>query len=503
MDMARVVTNMAPAQIPTHRWACGLRSAGALTLLSCVPLLAAAWDQTYLQGLLSATPQGGWVKVSTGTFGSSWPTGADLTPPTPSTPRAVVRAWSGFGWDSARGDLLLFGGGHANYAGNEVYTWHGTNGQWERGTLPSRVDLTNGWVVGNGAPQSSHTYETNIYVPINDRVVVFGGANWPFGYALEYQGARTGVWWWDPALADPNRVGGATGTGWDSARLGANSWQVRTNDPWVGTSPVTGPGYIYGSTGYRQEGGKDVVYVTMDTNASGFPSLYRYQLGTSSTPDVWQRVGVTGNSVLYSGAATIDTNRGLFVRTASVGVSYQTDLALWNLANNNSANPNANASFGVSLVDSQGVQWQPNDSTSIDYDVANDQYVIWDGTDGGSVWVTRPSYLTNGSLSPTWTVELVNSTTVAQPTGNFDDGVLGKWKYVAELGAFVALDSFQDANNDAAVWLYRPMASTVPEPGAAGLMAVGLGLGLLWHSRRRHTGGRAAFNGPGLPAARD
>lgn len=462
-----------------------LRRVVSIGCLSLVPLVAAAWDQTYLQGLLAGTPEGGWVKVSSGSFESVWPTGADATPPTPGNPRQVVRAWSGIGWDSTRGSLLLFGGGHANYAGNEVYVWKGTDGQWSLGTLPSRVDLTTGWVAGNGAPQSSHTYETNIYAPINDRFVVFGGANWPYGYPQEYQGARTGVWWWNPALADSSRVGGADGTGWDPSRLGSNSWQVRPFDPWVGASPLSGPGYIYGTTGYRQEAGKDVIYVTMDMFGSGFPGLYRYQLGSPAIADVWQKVGVTGNSVLFSGAATVDTTRGLFVRTASVGNTFQTDLAVWNLANNNAANPNANPSFGVSLIDPQGGQWQPNDSTSIDYDAGNDQFVIWDGTNGGSVWVTRPSYLPNGSLSSTWTVELVASSTAAQPSGNFADGVLGKWKYVAELGAFIALDSFQDATNDAPVWLYRPIAATVPEPGGAGMIVMGLGLGLLWFRRRR------------------
>lgn len=466
------------------------RAAAALAALCLAPLSATAWDQAYLEGLLASTPAGGWVEVSTTTFSSVWPTGADAVPPTPGSPRQVVRAWSGFAWDSARGNLLLFGGGHANYAGNEVYVWQGNNGQWTRGTLPSQVNLTTGWVEGNGAPISSHTYQTNIYVPINDRFVVFGGAGWPNGQPQEYQGLRTGVWWWNPALADPNKVGGANGTGWDPTRSGSNSWQVRPYDPWVGLPWTTEPGYIYGTTGYRQEGGKDVIYVTMDSFGSGFPDLYRYELGSPTTPDSWQKVGITGNSVLYSGAATVDPGRGLFVRTAKVGVTYQTDLAVWDLSKNNAANPGANPSFGVDLVDSQGADWQPNYSTSIDYDAVNDQFVIWDGTNGGNVWVTRPTYLSNGKLSSTWTVQLMTSTTSVQPAGNFADGVLGKWKYVAELGAFIALDSFNDATNDSTVWLYRPMAMSVPEPRGSGLMLIGLALGLLLFCRRRLSPGR-------------
>jgi hypothetical protein len=454
------------------------RASRAVAALFCVGVtcspVARAWDQAYLQGLLDATPAGGWVSASTTTFQSAWPTGTDLPPPTPGGPRQVVRAWSGIAWDSTRGDLLLFGGGHANYIGNEVYVWKGATGAWSLGTLPSQSDLNTALITGDGAPQSSHTYQTNTYVPLNDRFVVFGGAGWKYGYALFDANGRTGPWWWDPSLADSTKVGGADGTGWNPARSGSQSWQVRPYDPWVGTSAAEGPGYIYGATAYRQEAGKDVIYITMDRNASGFPDLYRYELGTTTTPDVWQRVGVTGNSVMYSGAAAIDQSRGLFVRTALPGTTYQTDLAVWNLANNNPSNPTANASFGVSLVDSTGGAWVPNFATSIDYDTVDDQFVIWDGRDRGTVWVTRPQYLANGSLSPTWTIYKVTATSASQPIGMHDDGVLGKWEYVEELGAFVALDSYQDSTNDATVWLYKPLAAAVPEPGAWALMLSGL-----------------------------
>ncbi len=75
-----------------------------------------------LASLLSATPPGGWVKASTNFYSDAWPTGADATN---SWPGAVVRAWSSFAWDSGRGNMMLWGGGHANYVGNEMYVWNG------------------------------------------------------------------------------------------------------------------------------------------------------------------------------------------------------------------------------------------------------------------------------------------------------------------------------------------------------------------------------------------
>lgn len=459
----------------------------ASLLASSVPAAKAA-DLTYLQSLLDATPAGGWVQASTATFATAWPTGADLPPPLPSGPRAVAYAWSGVGWDSQRGNLLLFGGGHANYVGNEVYVWHGSDGTWSLGSLPSRVDTSSGlgYVMGNDAPQSSHTYQTNIYVPVNDRFVVFGGASWNTGNSLANANGRTGAWWWDPALADPTKVGGGDGTGWNATRLGSGAWQVRPYDPWVGGNPSSmTPNYIYGTTASRIEGGHDVIYLTMDQNASGFPKLYRYELGSASTPDTWQTVGVTASSYLSSGAATIDTTRGLFVRTAMrSGATYLSDLAVWDLSKNNAANPNANRETSIQLQDTTGAAWDTNFATSIDYDAANDQYVMWDSRNRGTVWVTKPEYLGNGSLDPVWTVVRMDSTSATQPVGGHSDGVLGKWEYVEELGAFVAMDSYNFSTDDAAIWLYKPLAAAVPEPHVWQAMLSGLLL-LGWLMRRR------------------
>lgn len=337
-------------------------------------LSAHAADLSYLQGLLDATPAGGWVKANSNRFSDAWPTGLDLPPPTPSGPAAVAYAWSSFAWDSQRGDLLIYGGGHANYVGNEVYVWHGGNGAWTRGTLPSRVDLSSHLVIGNGAPQSAHTYQTNSYVPINDRFIAFGGGGWNSGGNLSDVNGRTGPWWWDPSKADAGKVGGADGTGWDPSRPGSSSWQARPYDPWVGLPRMEGRGYAYGTTAYRAENGKDVIYLTMDQNASGFPALMRYELGDVTTPDTWQQVGVTQNSYLQSGAAMIDSRRGLFVRTSMPnGPAYQSDLAIWNLANNNAANPTINTDTRVQFVDSEGRGVDLNFASSIAYDVGNDQ----------------------------------------------------------------------------------------------------------------------------------
>ena len=131
-----------------------------------------------LIGLIAALPEGGWAQASLNSYSSAW-TPPDLRPLVGQgnpDPMRIILAWSGFAWDPNRGDLLLFGGGHANYSGNDVYRWRGTTRRWERAALPSEVkqDSFFNWPPIDGwdaAPASAHTYDNNIFFPHIDRLV--------------------------------------------------------------------------------------------------------------------------------------------------------------------------------------------------------------------------------------------------------------------------------------------------------------------------------------------
>ena len=91
--------------------------------------------------LLAALPEGEWTQASLNTYASVWAP-AELRPMDGwgiPAPDRIILAWSGFTWDPNRGDLLLYGGGHANYPGNDVYRWRGSTRQWERASLPSQI----------------------------------------------------------------------------------------------------------------------------------------------------------------------------------------------------------------------------------------------------------------------------------------------------------------------------------------------------------------------------
>lgn len=441
---------------------------------------------TRLEALLSSTPEGGWVKANTNLYSDAWATGSTAVQyPSYQNPGSVVTAWSSVAWDSARGDLLLWGGGHANYAGNEMYVWSGISGEWGRGSLSSRVD-SNYLVVDNAAPQSAHTYDNNIYLAVNDMFLTFGGAAFQSGgNFMASNGSvveRAGPWLWDPTKADPNKVGGTTGSGYDPSSLGGEMWTNRQGK-WTGTEA---PDYTNSAAAYRTENGKDVVYVTADSQGSGFQSLYRYIVGDvrNGGTDTWQQIGVMENSVASAGAGTIDSKHNLFIRTTVNSGSYTGELAIWDLSKANSANPSANKDIAIQLINEDGSPFPMGVFFGIEYDVANDEILLWDGTNQGTVWSVKLAYDADGNLMTTLTVKAHPSTTIAQPSGNFVTGVLGKWDYIDQLGAFIAVNEFSSLTGDAEVWLYKPFSDqsgngvpgTVPEPSSLILAFLGLAL---------------------------
>ncbi|HEY8877116.1 MAG TPA: Ig-like domain-containing protein, partial [Roseateles sp.] len=394
--------------------------------------------------------------MNVNSFSTAFPTGSAAVPSSGlSDSGAVVRAWSSFTWDSRRGNILFFGGGHYNYIGNEMYVWNGSTGLWTRGSLPSAVVPPDYMVTDNSAPQSAHTYDNNNYLPINDRFMTFGGATHPYGgiFRAPINGVvtRTGPWMWNPNLADPAKVGGSDGSGFDPSVPGGLMWSDRR----LFQSGAALASHINGTTAYRTENDKDVIYVTSDGNQSGLPLLYRYTVGNMANgeSDQIEWIGRTTSTPAHEGAGTLDTTRNLFVRTTG-HPELPNDLLIWKLTGASSTS--VVLEIGVDLVKEDGSPLSLNNGAGLDYDEILDQYVAWDGTDGGTVYVFRAETDDAGNLRKQWHATTYKSQTLAQPTGKFVTGVFGKWKYVKQLGAYLAVDEYNSAIGDAGVWLYKP-----------------------------------------------
>ncbi len=423
-------------------------------------------DLGQLISILRSTPENGWVRVNNNQFQNVWPpTGllvsTNKAPDSvPWGPRGIVAAWSSFAWDSRRGDLILYGGGHANYGGNELYRWRATTLKWERMSLPSDISSLGPypWLTVDGpnaSPQAHHTYDGNIYLPIADRFLSFGGAAFNFGEPYIIQDPRgtitapgnpnkyrtSGPYFFDPARADENKVGGKTGSHskWQNPNLwviGGEMWENRDVPKNLPTAYFPRH-FLENSTGYTQENGKDVVFVWAVQSL-----LFKYTINDIDDPtkDEWQKMG-QGLALGQGPGAYLPTNN-LFVRIDRNRFSY------WNLATAGPTNPSVTfVPSGAFVPITTGTYSTGLGDYGMDYDAPRNRLLLWGS--GGDVWALYPPPV----VSPTgWRIEKLRSAATPIPDNGPVAGVLGKWKYIAQIDAFIALQDWYAGN----IWIYKP-----------------------------------------------
>jgi hypothetical protein len=397
---------------------------------------------TTFDSIIAGLAENEWVKLNTNSFQDVWAP-AELRAGN-GNPRSVIQAWGAATWDSNRNDYIFTGGGHANYGGNEVYRWSSTTLEWERASLPSEIvniegsqyETIDGY---ESTPISSHLYDNLEFLDGADRMVSFGGAayNTGSGFITTDGSLQTGPYFWNPALGDPNQVGGVTGSHVDPANnpgiVGGEMWENRQ------TSETTGPhpGRMQnGVTDYAVINGVETVFV-----GEGDGNLYQY-----SVPDVgdagqdsWTQVGRFWSAFSGGGAGAYDSSNNIFVRTAGSYFTYW-DLDSAGAGNNNVLFDPADLTGGFSLDATYGME----------YDPVRNRFVLWDGE--ADVWyLTAPE---SGPGSTGWEIERAPTPTAKDvpETPSVFTGVLGKWDYVDDYDIFVGV--VDDITGD--VWAYKP-----------------------------------------------
>ncbi len=112
---------------------------------------------------------------------------------------SVTGAWGGAAFDAVGNRLLIMGGGHGDWAGNEVYELDLDTIVMRRINNPS-YPLRDGCIAGNGStyadgrPVSRHTYNHLEWLPTQNLMFLYGGSRWQCGYLGD------DTWTFDPAL---------------------------------------------------------------------------------------------------------------------------------------------------------------------------------------------------------------------------------------------------------------------------------------------------------------
>jgi hypothetical protein len=202
----------------------------------------------------------------------------------------VIGAWSGGAFDTKRDRLIVWGGGHSDYAGNEVYTFDLATQTWRRESEPA-LDVSGGSGTGeyamvNGLPQprGRHTYEFIEYMASIDRFCSFGFASpYPDG---GQGGSRTHCFDFDLKKWERKAVP----AGWGLGALSAYD-------------PVTGHGWVKGTDShsflceFMGDSGAAGTWVKRSSDSGDF--FYKYALTMDIDPVARKLVAVGGGEVWY------------------------------------------------------------------------------------------------------------------------------------------------------------------------------------------------------------
>lgn len=452
--------------------------AASLTGIASVTHAQTPYAEGPLLDIVEAMPEGSWAKVNTNNFSDAW-TPSALRPlygtASNPTPSKIISSWSSFAWDSRRGDIILYGGGHANYSGNDVYRWRARTLQWERAALPSETLSvgSNTWTAidgADGAPTSAHTYDNAVYLPLIDRYLNFGGAIYntggPYTRPSEADPAvlrRTGPYLFDPSRADPDKVGGSTGshvrrTAPYASVTGGDMWQNRDIHKHLASSTLP-RSHVNGCTAYSNSPGSshDVVYVAARTGGGTALDLYRYQITEVATPwfDEINRVGIYWSSPSAQTTCAHDPIANIVLRTGNNTSPFY----FWDLRIAGSSNREQRVSVTGSVKDL--TDWLnhigrtiPN--CALDYDQERANFMLWCGS--GELWRVIPP------LTPSiygWEVIPEPTPAGAVPPNKVGTGILGKWEYAPGFDVFVGLEDATLGN----IWVYKPVGWVAPSLG--------------------------------------
>ena len=335
---------------------------------------------------------------------------------------AVINDWSGGAFDSQRDRLIVWGGGHCGYAGNEIYVfdlnransspgapaWIRVNDPYETIDGMSMCNGSGGTSIQDSgyypfpgqpttpnpqAPRSRHSYEYLEYLPNIDRFCSVGSrASFPTnGAAYPSQKVQ-----------------------FDCFDFGTGLWERRADATAYGEA----------STAYDSSTGHLWAQGSMGSESGSTLSEYNPNTNT------WT---VHGSRVVLNDALTmeIDPTRGILL---VIGSGDTANHVWYDIRQGGSLAANSLNTSGAN-----GIEFAR--APGLAYDPVADRFVAWDG--GADVYVLDWD-------AQTWTRITPAAANTVTPTGAATQGTFGRFRYSPSKNVFVVVNSV-----DQDVYMYR------------------------------------------------
>lgn len=306
----------------------------------------------------------------------------DPTPP--GDPACIMKAWSGGTYDTKRCRLLVWGGGHADYGGNEIYAFDVNTLSWSRIWGPSPIDAilaqwdgTCTYTYSDGNPVARHTYDGLTYLPVQDRFWIFGGS-----LTCGSGGFGIDTWTFD---------------------LTGGRWERRADGPF-GSPPLVTSAYDP-TTGHVFMADESYVITEYDPVAN-----------------TWVRYGNAGGVGLDKNGE-IDPRRRLFV-----AVGYNSSNGEIRVYDLNQHPPIMQRVMTTGAVEITNARFP-----GLAYDPASDRIVAWSG--GSDVYTLNLD-------TWVWTRHIATNSVVPTPAASA--GTYGRWQYIPSKNAFIGVNSIDE-----------------------------------------------------------
>lgn len=322
----------------------------------------------------------------------------------------VVAAWSGGIADTKRNRLLVWGGGHVDYYGNEVYALDLTNLTMTRLNDPGPLDPGKTCVsaLSDGSANTRHTYGGLSYIAHADKMYVFSGI-----VACQNGGGSNDTWTLDlPTL------------GW------------KRQDPTTGNPPSLAMALSY----------SDYDPNTKNVFVDAVTTFYSYNYDTNT----YKALNNNQNWISTHGAAVVDPDRRLFIFFGP-----------------NDGNPNGTLVYDISASSNFQLQNWTSQTTGcgplqganypgLAYDPVQKVVVGWAG--GDTVYLFNP--------------DTKVCTPVTYPNGpgaQQTNGTNGRFRYFPSLGVFAVVNGVDENAYALRLTPATPQALSISGVSASGV----------------------------------